>query len=328
VLLLDRGFHSVEAAPPQEAGHTLRRRSPENRGDQAPAEGPRQEQAARSPLPDEGPDTPRGGGQGSPSSPTTEGAGSPFLCWGVDLGEAKRYSLRWGIETCFRMVKKHRARTCSRSLPLRWLLLLTSTLLTSTLLPPRVPPRPPGGGTAGKPAETSPSPSSSPYCSASPANHPNIVRKMGVGVGSGACLWLSGGVSLSFRGCSSGWFVRCGFFGSCSAGGVRRLEPSVRWGVACATPRRRRSSCSRSEDVVQQRSAVHPGPRHELQDRGVSYAETLSARCGCEHRQQKRQHHEQNVATTPWGDLADGFSRSKPPLLRSLKRTSTLQRSL
>ncbi|MHA1431099.1 MAG: hypothetical protein ACTSRV_12015, partial [Candidatus Freyarchaeota archaeon] len=31
--------------------------------------------------------------------------------------------------TCFRMVKKHRARTCSRSLPLRWLLLLTSTLL-------------------------------------------------------------------------------------------------------------------------------------------------------------------------------------------------------
>ena len=52
-----------------------------------------------------------------------------LLCWGVDPGEAKKYSLRWGIETCFRMVKKHRARTCSRSLPLRWLLLLTSTLL-------------------------------------------------------------------------------------------------------------------------------------------------------------------------------------------------------
>ena len=69
-----------------------------------------------------------------------------LLCWGVDPGEAKKYSLRWGIETCFRMVKRHRARTCSRSLPLRWLL-----LLTSTLLPPRVPPpRPPGGGTAEK----------------------------------------------------------------------------------------------------------------------------------------------------------------------------------
>ncbi len=69
-----------------------------------------------------------------------------LLCWGVEPGEAKKYSLRWGIETCFRMVKRHRARTCSRSLPLRWLL-----LLTSTLLPPRVPPpRPPGGETAEK----------------------------------------------------------------------------------------------------------------------------------------------------------------------------------
>ncbi|MHA1209857.1 MAG: hypothetical protein ACTSRF_11645, partial [Candidatus Freyarchaeota archaeon] len=68
VLLLDPGLPQRGGRPPpQEAGDTLRHRSPENRGDQAPAEGPRQEQAARSPLPDEGPDTlGPGGGRGHP----------------------------------------------------------------------------------------------------------------------------------------------------------------------------------------------------------------------------------------------------------------------
>lgn len=29
-----------------------------------------------------------------------------LLCWGVSPREAKKYSLRWGIETCFRMIKR------------------------------------------------------------------------------------------------------------------------------------------------------------------------------------------------------------------------------
>nr|MDO8080829.1 transposase [Candidatus Freyarchaeota archaeon] len=67
-----------------------------------------------------------------------------LACWGVTAKEARMYSLRWGIETCFRMIKHYRARTCSPSLPLRWLLLLTSTLLYlaylhSLLLPPPKP---------------------------------------------------------------------------------------------------------------------------------------------------------------------------------------------
>jgi len=110
---------------------------------------------------------------------------------------------------------------------------------------------------------------------------------------------------------------------------VRSHRNSSRRAVACATPRRAGAGPHVLGLKTRYSSAPPctwtttrtPGPR-------VSYAETLPTRCGCKHRQQKSQHHKQNVATTPWGDLADGFSRSKPPLLRSLKRPSTLQRSL
>ena len=51
------------------------------------------------------------------------------LCWGLEPEAAQIYWARWGVETCIRMLKLPLARTCSRSMALRWLLLLVSALL-------------------------------------------------------------------------------------------------------------------------------------------------------------------------------------------------------
>ena len=47
----------------------------------------------------------------------------------MPLGGALEYWRRWGVETCNRMVKARRARTCSRNIALRWFLLLTSAII-------------------------------------------------------------------------------------------------------------------------------------------------------------------------------------------------------
>ena len=51
------------------------------------------------------------------------------LCWGLKPTSAQVYWMRWGVETCIRMLKLPLAKTCSRSLALRWFLLLVSALL-------------------------------------------------------------------------------------------------------------------------------------------------------------------------------------------------------
>ncbi|MHA1595617.1 MAG: hypothetical protein ACTSXX_12930 [Candidatus Baldrarchaeia archaeon] len=51
------------------------------------------------------------------------------VCRGMSLGNALEYWRRWGVETCNQMVKARRARTCSRSVALRWFLLLVSAVI-------------------------------------------------------------------------------------------------------------------------------------------------------------------------------------------------------
>jgi len=51
------------------------------------------------------------------------------LCWGLEPTSAQAYWMRWGVETCIRMLKLSLTKTCSRSLALRWFLLLVSALL-------------------------------------------------------------------------------------------------------------------------------------------------------------------------------------------------------
>jgi len=53
------------------------------------------------------------------------------LCWGLEPTSAQAYWMRWGVGTCIRMLKLPLARTCSRSVVLRWFLLLTSALFYS-----------------------------------------------------------------------------------------------------------------------------------------------------------------------------------------------------
>ncbi|MHA1594748.1 MAG: transposase [Candidatus Baldrarchaeia archaeon] len=50
-------------------------------------------------------------------------------CRGVSPDVALGYWRRWGVETCNRMLKARRARTCSRSVALRWFLLLVSAMI-------------------------------------------------------------------------------------------------------------------------------------------------------------------------------------------------------
>ncbi len=51
------------------------------------------------------------------------------VCCGMSLGDALEYWRRWGVEMCNRMLKARRARTCSRSVALRWFLLLVSAVI-------------------------------------------------------------------------------------------------------------------------------------------------------------------------------------------------------
>ena len=51
------------------------------------------------------------------------------VCRSMSLGEALGYWRRWDVETCNRMVMARRARTCSRGVTLRWLLLLVSAVI-------------------------------------------------------------------------------------------------------------------------------------------------------------------------------------------------------
>ena len=89
VLLLDPGLPQRGGSSSSRAwAHPSSSEPGKPRGSSA-CRGPRQEQAARNPLPDEGADTPRGGGQGSPSSPTTEGLGHPPLLGGRPPGRRR-----------------------------------------------------------------------------------------------------------------------------------------------------------------------------------------------------------------------------------------------